>query len=144
MYITKTGTDPFEEFIWFTGQSARDGSQGYWILNQSPERPNAMLRIDWERSGPEVGALRYTWVRELNDRDEPDPYLESYLQYGLQQTDFDAYFDAHVYDPDAQGFVDVRIEWSRDTYNGRVRAFHVFNDEEWHCWDNTGEDMVCN
>ncbi len=144
MYVSKQGTDPFEEFIWFTGESRRDGSQGHWVLNQSHDRPNAMLRVDWERSGPEVGAIRYTWVRELDDRDEPDVYRESYLQYGLQQTDFDAYFDAHVYDPDVQGFVDVRIEWSRTTFNGRVRAAHVFNDENWYCWDETGEDMPCN
>lgn len=143
MYVSKQGTDPFDEFIWFTGESRRDGSEGHWILNQGHDRPNAMLRIDWERSGPEVGAIRYTWVRELNDNDEADPYRESYLQYGLQQTDFDAYFDAHVYEPDMQGFVDVRIEWSRNTYNGRVRAFYVFEDEDWHCWDPTGEDMLC-
>lgn len=143
MYITKAGVNPFEEFLWFSGESDLSGNSGNWILNQSPERPNAMLRIDWERSNEEVASIRYTWVRELNENEETDTFRDSYLQYGLQEGDLDAYFDAHVFDINMEDFVDVRIEWSRTDFNGRVRAPHVYEDEEWHCWDNTGEDVLC-
>lgn len=143
MYITKIGIGSFEEFLWFSGSSAMDANSGYWLLNESAERPDAMLRIDWERSNDEIGNIRYTWVRELDEQENDDMFKDSYLEYGLQDGDFDAYFNAHAYDGNMQAFSDVRIEWSRETFVGRVRAFDYFEDEEWHCWDSVGDDIQC-
>ena len=58
MYITRTGIEAFDEFLWFTGVSDRDGNSGHWILNQGPERQDALLRIDWVREAEEVGTIR--------------------------------------------------------------------------------------
>lgn len=143
MYITKEGIEGFDEFLWFSGSSAIDGNSGFWILNQGPERPDAMLRIDWEKSGEEIGSIRYTWVRELDDQGNDDLFRNSYLEYGLQDAYYDAYFNANVYDANLQAFVDVDIEWSRSTYEGRVRALAYFEDEMWHCWDANGDDVAC-
>ena len=143
MYVTKAGVDPFDEFLWFTGVSALDGNSGYWLLNESPERPNAMLRIDWERTGEEVGSIRYTWVRELDANENDDLFRDSYLEYGLQEGDYDAYIDAYAFDEQIEDFTTVRIEWNRSDYFGRVRAPLYFQDEEWHCWDAMGEDSLC-
>ncbi len=143
MYITKSGIDPFEEFLWFSGVSALDGNSGHWLLNESPDRPDPMLRIDWERTGEEVGSIRYTWVRELDANENDDLFRDSYLQYGRQDGDYDSYFEAHAYDENLEAFVDIRIEWNRTDYFGRVRAPEYFDDEEWHCWDGTGEDVLC-
>ena len=143
MYITRSGIEAFDEFLWFTGVSNRDGNSGYWILNQGPDRQDAMIRIDWVREEEEVGTIRYTWVREFNDDQSTDLFRDSYLEYGLQEGDYDAYFDAHVYETNLQDFVDVRIEWNRDMYFGRIRAPHFYEDMEWHCWDGTGEDSLC-
>lgn len=143
MYVTKMGIDPFEEFLWFSGVSALDGNSGHWQLNESPERPNPILRIDWERSGEEVASIRYTWVRELDDNENPDVFMDSYLQYGLQEGDYDAYIDAYAYDEQYEVFSTIRIEWNRNDYFGRVRAPLYFQDEEWHCWDAMGEDSIC-
>lgn len=143
MYITKMGIGAFEEFLWFTGSSSMDGNSGYWLLNQSPEMPGAMLRIDWERTNDEIGNIRYTWVRELDEQENDDVFKDSYLEYGLQEGDLDAYFNAHAYDRNREAFSDVRIEWSRETFVGRVRAFDYFEDEEWHCWDSNGDDILC-
>jgi len=143
MYITKTGIEGFDEFQWFTGVSALDGNSGHWLLNESPELPYPMLRIDWERSGEEIGSIRYTWVRELDANEDDDLFRDSYLQYGLQDGDYDAYFDAHTYDENSQDFADIRIEWNRTDYIGRVRAPRYFEDEVWHCWDGAGDDVAC-
>ena len=143
MYVTKTGIDPFEEFLWFTGVSDLEGNSGHWLLNESPDRPNPMIRIDWERSGEEVGSIRYTWVREFDANENDDIFRDSYLEYGLQEGDYDAYIDAYGYDEQYEVFSTVRIEWSRSDYFGRVRAPLYFQDEEWHCWDATGEDSLC-
>ncbi|WP_297761565.1 hypothetical protein [uncultured Muriicola sp.] len=143
MYITKMGPDNFEDFLWFSGNSSLDGNSGSWILNQGPDRPDPMLQINWERSGDEIGFIRYTWVRALDDQQNADPFRNSYLEYGLQDGDFDAYFYSNVYDSNLQEFTEVDIEWSRDTYEGRVRAAAYFEDILWHCWDSTGEDIAC-
>lgn len=143
MYITKNGIEGFEEFQWFSGSSSLNGNSGFWILNQGPDHPEAMLRIDWERTGDEIGSIRYTWVRELNDQGADDLFRNSYLEYGLQDAYFDAYFNAYVYDTNLQAFTEVDIEWSRDTFEGRVRSFAYFEDEMWHCWDSNGDDVAC-
>ncbi len=143
MYVSKTGTAPFEEFLWFSGVSKKDGQSGHWILNQSADRPNAMLRIDWERENDEVAGIRYTWVREKKDDDSTDTFKDSYLEYGLQTGDYDVYYNIHFYDTEMSSFSDVNIEWNRTTYNGRVRAELYFEDNKWRCWDETGEDAVC-
>ena len=143
MYVTKTGIEGFEEFLWFSGVSDVNGNSGHWLLNESHDRPNAMLRIDWERSGEEIGSIRYTWVRELDANENDDVFRDSYLEYGLQDSDFDAYIDAYAYDEQYELFSTIRIEWHREGYFGRVRAPLYFQDEEWHCWDSTGEDSLC-
>lgn len=143
MYITKNGIGAFEEFLWFSGSSAMDGNSGFWLLNESAENPEAMLRIDWERTNDVIGTIRYTWVRELDEQENDDMFKDSYLEYGLQEGDFDAYFEAYVYDSSRQDFSDVRIEWNRETFLGRVRSFDYFDNEEWHCWDGDGEDVPC-
>jgi len=143
MYITKIGIGAFEEFLWFSGSSAMDGNSGYWLLNESAEKPEALLKIDWERSNDEIGNIRYTWVRELDEQENDDMFKDSYLEYGLQDGDFNAYFEAYAYDSNKQDFSDVRIEWSRITFVGRVRSFDYFEDEEWHCWDSNGDDIQC-
>ena len=143
MYITKIGIGAFEEFLWFSGSSAMDGNSGYWLLNESAEKPEALLKIDWERTNDEIGNIRYTWVRELDEQENDDMFKDSYLEYGLQDGDFDAYFEAYAYDSNKQDFSDVRIEWSRITFVGRVRSFDYFEDEEWHCWDSNGDDIQC-
>jgi len=143
MYITKMGIEGFDEFLWFSGNSSLDGNSGTWILNQGPEKPDPMLQIVWERSGDEIGYIKYTWVRELNDQENADPFRDSFLEYGLQEGNFDAYFNAYAYDTNLQAFTSVDIEWSRDTFEGRVRAFAYFEDELWHCWDSNGDDVAC-
>tara|TARA_R110002167_G_scaffold109512_14_gene279354 strand:- start:2905 stop:3759 length:855 start_codon:yes stop_codon:yes gene_type:complete len=143
MFVTRTGIEGFDEFLWFSGVSARDGNSGEWTLYQDAEHPNSMINIEWERSNNEIASIRYTWVRELNDDDVADPYKNSYLEYGLQEGDFNVYYDIHVYNPEMEAFVDVDIEWNRTDYNGRVMAPAYYQDEAWHCWDSMGEDVDC-
>lgn len=143
MYVTRIGTDAFEEFLWFAGESSLDGSHGGWTLYQSADRPVRMLEIDWERENDEVGRVRYTWVREMNDDQETDRFKDSYLEYGLQDADYDVYYDVHAFDENSEAFVDVNIEWSRTSYEGRVMAPSYFEDEVWHCWDGNGDDVTC-
>ena len=143
MYVTKTGIGAFEEFLWFSGESQKDGTKGHWVFNESVERPNKMLRIDWERESDEIGSIKYSWVRELNEEESDDLFKGSYLEYGLQESDYNVFYNIHAYDENMEAFVDVNIEWSNSNFNGRVMAPSYFEDEAWHCWDSNGDDIAC-
>ena len=143
MYVTKTGVGAFEEFLWFSGESEKDGSQGHWILNESAERPNKILRIDWERENDEISSIKYSWVRELNEEESDDLFKGSYLEYGSQEGDYNVFYTVHAYDANTTAFVDVNIEWNTTDFNGRVKAPSYFEDDAWHCWDGNGDDTAC-
>ena len=143
MYVTKTGINAFDEFMWFEGTSQLDGMSGQWILYHSPTFPEEVVQIDWEKSGEEIGQVKYTYVRELNDNREPANFKNSYLIYGLQDETFDAFVTIHAFNEQSASFADSQIEWSRSDYSGRVMAEHFFSDSEWHCWDSSGADTIC-
>lgn len=143
MYVTKTGVDPFDEFLWFEGVSTLDGNSGQWTLYHSPQDPVAVIRIDWQKSGDQVGNVKYTYVRELDNLQQPDNFNGSYLIYGLQDETFDAYVTVHAYNLQAAGFSDTNIEWSRTDFSGRVKSYSFYNDANWHCWDSGGNDIDC-
>lgn len=144
MYISKTGIDPFEEFLWFEGKSNTDGKSGLWILYHSAAFPEKAVQIDWKRDSDEVGEVKYTYVREKNDARQTDNFKGSTLAYGIQKSELDAFVTIHAYDFQVKNFTDTQIEWSRQTYAGRVKAAHFYNDTNWHCWNSQGLDVVCN
>ena len=143
MYIEKSGIDAFDEILWFSGVSQTDTKSGYWILNHSAAYPENMLRIDWAVEGEEIGNIKYTYVRELNNDRATDKFKDSYIIYGLQTGDMDAFYDVHAFDFILDDFVDVDIEWSRTTYNGQVMAPYYFENNQWHCWDTNGDNIDC-
>lgn len=143
MYISKTGTDPLEEFLWFEGTSNTNGRDGQWILYTNVKPPVKTVQIDWDRENDKVGKIVYTYVREKNEQHLPDPLLDSKLTYGLQEGEMDVYVDVNAYDSGSKKMAETNIQWDHTHYNGRVKAEHFFNDNHWHCWDDQGKDMVC-
>lgn len=144
MYISKTGVDSFDEFLWFEGTSALDGKSGQWILYHSADFPEKTVQIDWQKTGDKVANIKYTYVRELNDQRQTDKFNGSYLIYGLQDATFDAYVTIHAYNFQTESFTDTSIEWSTSDFSGHVKAEQYFNDTAWHCWDSAGNDTDCN
>ena len=144
MYITKTGIESFDEFLWFEGTSDLDNNSGQWILYHSSEFPEKTIQIDWKKENDEIGEIKYTYVRELNDERQSDSFNGSTLTYGLQNSEFDAYVNIHAYNLQKGVFTDSFIEWSRTNFNGHVKAEHYFGDTDWHCWDTEGIDIDCN
>lgn len=144
MYISKTGINPFNEFLWFEGTSNIDGQSGQWILYHSAGLPDKTIQVDWIKEDKQVGEIKYTYVREKNDQRLADKFYGSNLTYGLQDNDLDAFVNIHAFDFESGMFLDTDIEWSRTSYNGHVKAEHFFNDTNWHCWDSQGSDIQCN
>jgi hypothetical protein len=142
MYISREGgTEPFSEFLWFDGTSDLDGTGGQWILNHSPQFREPVLQIDWTKTGTELGTVKYTYVRTLNDSRDPDPFKTSSIEYGEKTGTFDAYYIIHYFN--GADFSDMEVEWSTTGHNGRVKCQKFFLDTEWHCWDGNYVNIVC-
>ncbi len=143
MYITYNGSKSFNEFLWFTGVSNVDGTEGYWELNHNVLNPVKILRIDYKLENEEITAMKYTYVRELDFNGNQDNFNGSYIDYKIQDGDLDAAYHIHAYDHISQMFNDIDIEWNRANHNGRVKAPHFFNDDVWHCWNADKENVSC-
>ena len=140
MYISKSGVGAFDEFKWYEGTSLLDGTGGQWILYQSYIHPEALLQIDWERNGAEMGTVKYTNVQVLTNNGAPNEGYGSYIEAGKTDDPFmDAFYNIHL----AESNNDVFIEWSTTEYYGRVMSESWFG-PGWNCWDNYGYDIECN
>jgi hypothetical protein len=137
MYITKEGTGGFSDFLWFEGTSDFDGNGGQWILYLSPVSPVRVLQIDWEKSGENIGMIKYTYTKE------GDAFKDSYIEYGLTANALNAYYTIHYYDNTYQQFLDLNVEWSTTLHNGRVKSEGHFGTTSWYCWDGNFLNVTC-
>jgi hypothetical protein len=134
MYVTREGTGGFTEFLWFEGTSKLDGSGGQWILNESVLAPDAILQIDWTKTGLAVGYVKYTYVKN-------NAFKNSYIEYGLTTNALNAYYTIHYFNN--VRFSDVSVEWNTTTLNGHVKSIDYLGDTNWHCWDANKLNIVC-
>jgi hypothetical protein len=143
MYISKTGTGGFTDFLWFTGTSKTDGTGGQWILNYSPLYNEPVLQIDWTGSGTNVTYVKYTYVRALTS-DSPrvtDTFKNSYIEYGTLTGTYNYYYKIHFYY--LSEFYDADVNWSSTGIIGKVKCLKFFGDSLWHCWDASHVDATC-
>jgi hypothetical protein len=144
MYISREGIGAFAELLWYQGTSNLDGKSGQWILNHSQAFPEPMLQIDWTASGKTVANIKYTYIREKKDDRTVDTFKNSFIEYGLTTNTLNAFYNVHQNTGVANVFNDVSIEWSTTTHNGHIKASSYFQDSLWHCWNETGDNVVCN
>jgi hypothetical protein len=133
MYISKEGE--FSEFLWYEGQGDLGYSHGTWTLYKDPTLPVAYLGMEWNRNPQdETGDIRYTLIND------DDPNKGSYIHFGtMDETRYDAYYTVYHKVPDNYTY----IEWERVTKAGRVADLIHYENEEWHCWDETLFDVEC-
>lgn len=133
MYISQQ--DAFTDFLWYSGNSNLKGTEGTWTLNKSPEEPDSLLLIEWQRDPVSAtGNIKYTNVVPSG------PENGGYIYYGITQNiPFNAFYD--VYNKGLNNH--ANIEWNRTTKEGRVKDPHHFQDSNWHCWDSSLEDVDC-
>jgi len=133
MYITKTGE--YTDFLWYKGEADILLTSGWWLMYESPESPNELLNITWNRyPESQTGDIRYTNV-EPGSEDNG-----GYIFYGTQTGEtYNAFYD--IYDVGIDNHIDV--EWHQENANGRVRDPRHFGDDDWHCWDENLDDVEC-
>jgi hypothetical protein len=123
----------YSDFLWYYGRSAQDGSGGYWILQENPLNPNALLRINWHKFADNTADIRYMNVRP------GDAENGGYIFYGTALTGFDRFYN--IYNKGANNLTE--IEWSSVNKDGRVKDPAHFEDVEWHCWNGQLQDTEC-
>ena len=144
MYISREGVGAFPEILWYEGTSNLDGKSGQWILNHSQAFPEPMLQIDWKAEGNKVGYIKYTYIRDRKDDRTEDFFKSSFIEYGLNANPLNAYYTVHQNTGVSTVFNDVFIEWSTTGHNGHIKARNYFQDDLWHCWNEIGDNVVCN
>ncbi len=142
MYVSTEGNSSFSEFLWLEGKSKLDGTGGQWILNHCSFYNEPVIQIDWTSDGTDIQSVKYTYVRELNDSREDDPFRTSFIEFGRSPGEtYDAYYLIHYYN--GSDFYDMEVEWSTTERHGRVKCEAFFADNEWHCWNDNYINIFC-
>lgn len=133
MFVSKSGSEGFEDFKWFEGTVRYDLTTANWTVYESPDIawPVATIEwsMDWEK---ELYTLRYNC-------EKPDSDLHgAIIKYGVtDETPFNAYYDI-IYPSNT-----INIEWNTTTKAGHVKSPSYFANENWYCWNENLTDVVC-
>lgn len=133
MYISKQGG--FQSFLWYSGDSKLDGSQGTWTLNDNPLSNKPLLGILWHRN-VSAGTSDITYTNIVPG----GPENGGYISYGIvSDTVYNAFYD--IFNKGKNNH--TNIKWHRIKKNGRVQDSLHFGNYNWHCWDVDYTDVTC-
>ncbi|MEQ9375112.1 MAG: hypothetical protein RIG68_08045 [Imperialibacter sp.] len=131
-YISKAGG--FSDFVWFTGESNFMANAGTWTLYESPEKPNAWLSSEWSKSEVD-GVADVTFTVE-----KPGDSFGSSISY---MVDAGAELNRNVTIIDTNTENTIQVLWSAENSNGKIKSQVFFEDNLYHCWDTTLNDVAC-
>lgn len=139
MYVTFEGA--FEDYLWVTGSTAFDESYSNFMLNGFADEENGdyspveFLQVEYSKDiATATEDIRYTIVVP------EDPANGSYIQYGTTvNEEFPVFYDIYL----EQESNATMIQYDPASKYGRVKDVKRFHDDEWHCWDGNGNDIIC-
>ncbi len=133
MLLSKAGE--YTDYEWYTGHSNSERTEGWWMLNFGPVEARPFVRIDWSRNADStVASIKYTSTDPENDG------IGGYIHYGMnEQTPFNTYYNLFDNKEDKL----MEIKWNRSTKAGTVRNPVFFGDTNFHCWNSSLQDVVC-
>jgi hypothetical protein len=133
MLLSRTGV--YTDFEWFKGFSNLPATEGTWTLNKDPNLPSPFLYIEWHRNTQEETAdVKYTKLSPTL------PENEGYIFYGkTNEIPYNRFYQ--IFDAAENRTIDIK--WNYEQLFGRVKDPIHFEDELWHCWDETLNDIVC-
>ncbi len=133
MYISREGA--FTDFLWYTGVSDVEATEGTWTIYSNPDEAETLIRIDWHRD-PAESTADVTYTNIIPDDAHNGDYISNGITGGAP---YDAYYD--IYNTVEDNYTGV--EWNRTGKQGRVMDPDHFGDSDWHCWDGLLEDIEC-
>ncbi len=132
MYVTRSGS--FDDFVWYTGESNLAGTEGSWILKNDPANNQDFIKITWHKDNNGIADIKYENVLVTSSN------KGTYILYGINNdADFNAYYNI-FYSTNSNL---TEIKWHRTNQNGRIKDPAHYSDSNWHCWDGTHSDIVC-
>jgi hypothetical protein len=134
MYISKSGLFSFNNFLWYTGLSRIDKSQGTWTLYKGPFEPFEFIGIDWYRNDDLTRGITYTNIIPGGAGNG------GYISHGIT-TDitYNAFYN--IYHKEQNNLVE--INWHRTTKAGQIKNPVYFGNNDFHCWNELGVDIEC-
>lgn len=133
MYISQQ--NGFQDFLWYSGDSQFDGTQGTWTLYDNPTSNTELLGIIWHNNDND-GTSDITYTNIVPGGAENG----GYISYGITaDTIYNAYYD--IYNKGQNNL--IKIKWNMTDRNGRVSDSLHFSDNDWHCWDTDYTNITC-
>lgn len=133
MYVTQVGG--YTDYLWYSGNHDVEVTEGTWTVNCHPDDAGPFIGIVWHRNPVDgTGDIKYTYIvpgHSWNGR---------YISHGsTTDTGYDRFY--HIYDNIEENLAE--IEWNYSTKAGRVRDQVWYHDADWHCWNESLEDIDC-
>ncbi|MFM7022120.1 MAG: hypothetical protein ACKOXB_04020 [Flavobacteriales bacterium] len=124
----------FQDFVWYTGVSKKDGTSGTWSLNKDVYTPVTYVDIEWSKNET-AGTAQTKFIYS-------EPNQAGTGNYILWKKTADAEFDGHydIYDKGKSEL--TQIMWNKADGHGKV----IDKDNVSHCWDtkaNNQADISC-
>ncbi len=132
MYVSKVGA--YSDVNFYTGITSTTEKSGTWTLRHKPNNVEDALLIEYGPDGNNGGQIKYTNIVP-NTVDNG-----SYVEYTeIDGAEYDKTYDIFLAKEDNL----VEILWSEANIYGKVKSPMFFNDEDFHCWDDTRADAIC-
>ena len=122
----------FTNFEWYSGVTEIDNSSGSFTINANPTYPHPQFGINFDKTSGVDAILRFT------NMIPNDPGNGDYIEYETRSNEeYNRIFELNTSNDH------IEINWNDPQGNGRVKDAKRFNDNNWHCWDNQQQDIVC-
>ncbi|GAB4377663.1 MAG: hypothetical protein Kow0075_06570 [Salibacteraceae bacterium] len=133
MVVSKDGG--FQNFLWYSGVSDIDASEGKWLLYKNPSDPIEYIEIEWSKpSQDHIPDVKY--INAIPNHSGNG----GYIHYGpLFEERYNVFYDIYQIEEDRL----IEIRYHRDSAWGQVRDDVYFGNELWHCWDSDHNDIDC-
>lgn len=134
MYISNSGINGFEDFLWFEGVST-DSTSANWTIYRNPSSPVKVIMAEWQSNAAgDERELKYTYYNSSDNNNN------STITYMVgNNSEYDKTYKIYLSSIDAK----IDIEWNSEFHNGKVMSENHYNDEEWHCWNEILIDTSC-
>jgi len=132
MYVTRSGS--YTDFMWYSGESNLAATEGSWMLKNDPVNNQDFIEITWHKSNDGVADIKYKNVLVSSNN------KGTYILYGISnEAEFNAFYNIY-YSTNSNL---TEIKWHRTNQNGRIKDPAHYSDTNWHCWDGSHSDVVC-
>lgn len=133
LFISTSGSISTDNFLWVEGKSATDQTGGWWLFNENQSNPSSYLKVLWSKKDDNSGTTKCIYIKAN------DTLTNSFIESGSTNNSlFDSYYNIQLYKNNQ-----INIEYNKANKEGRMKSLFIFNDNNWHCWNSSFTNIVC-